>query len=283
MPESSEAMVPTRVSVIMPAYNAAPYIADAIASVLDQDHADLELLVVDNNSTDGTMAVVRTFTDARVRSFHQPVQGVSAARNMALEQMSGGMFCFLDADDVLPPGSLSARFRLLTADTAAHFADGPVEMMDVTLTNVLSVWRPTFRGVPYAPLLQLSDSCFCGITWMFRRIAGRTYRFDTRLSHAEDLLFMIGLAREGAYAYTEQTVLRYRRGHASAMRNLAGLHSGYRGLVQALAGFPDPPSPLELDALWRRARRIMWRSYLKQLQPWRALLAALERRPVATP
>ena len=283
------------ISVIMPAYNAEPYIAAAIASVLAQDHTDLELLVVDNNSTDGTVAVVQGFNDPRIRLLSQPVQGVSAARNRALEEMRGDFFCFLDADDDMPVQSLSARMAVFTRprpdglqspdgsgsgpDPRIHFVDGTVCRMDATMQRIQEVWRPTFTGVPYAPLLQLSPSCFVGSTWMIRRVAGRTYRFDERLTHAEDLLFFLGIARDGIYTYTPATILRYRRGHTSAMTDLRGVHKGYRGLMLAVQALPDPPDKATLNDLWRRLRRILWRSYLKSGQPIRSLRAYLEPRP----
>lgn len=267
------------ISVIMPAYNAERYIGNAIASVLAQDHRDLELLVVDNNSTDGTAAVVRSFNDERVHLLHQPRQGVSAARNRALEEMRGEFFCFMDADDAMPPGSISSRFRELMADPGVSFVDGTVQVTDAQMNTVVDEWRPTYRGVPYAPLLQLSSSCFFATTWLIRRVPGREYRFDERLTHAEDLLFLISIARDGRYTYTENPVLKYRKGHTSAMNDLGGLHRGYRGLVSAVPNLPDPPEQRVVDAMWQKIKRIMWRSYLKRAQPLNALKVRLEHRP----
>ena len=267
------------ISVIMPAYNAERHIVEAITSVLAQEHHDLELIVVDNNSRDGTVQLIEGFTDPRIQLMHQPVQGVSAARNMALARMRGDFFCFLDADDVLPPKSLSARHTLLLADPQLHFADGTVELTDVSMKHVLRTWKPTFTGVPYRPLLDLSPACFVGLTWMIRRMHGHAYAFDTRLTHAEDLCFLLSMARNGRYAYTTEVVLRYRRGHDSAMQNLDGLHDGYRGVLRALQEAPDPPDEGALAAMWNKVRNIMMRSYLKRGQPLRALKAMLERRP----
>ncbi len=267
------------ISVIMPAYNAERHIVEAITSVLHQDHQEFELIVVDNNSHDGTVRLIEAFSDPRIQLLHQPVQGVSAARNMGLARMRGDFFCFLDADDVLPPHSLSARHALLLADPQLHFADGTVELTDVTMQHVLRTWKPTFTGVPYGPLLDLSPSCFVGLTWMIRRIQGHAYTFDTRMTHAEDLCFLLSMARNGRYGYTNEVVLRYRRGHHSAMQNLAGLHDGYRGVIRALQEAPDAPDESALTAMWNKVRNIMMRSYLKRGQPLQALKAMLERRP----
>lgn len=271
------------ISVIMPVFNAERFVAEAVRSVLQQDHADLELLVVDNNCTDRTMEVVRSFTDPRLRILHQPEQGVSAARNMALEHMRGAFFCFLDPDDTMPQGSLSARLSVLKADERVFFADGTWEMMDAEMSSVRSTWTPSYSGPPYERLLELSTSCFCGNTWMVRRVPDRTYRFDRNLTHAEDLLFFLSIARDGLYAYTTAPVLRYRKGHGSAMNSLAGLHKGYRGLVRAVQAFPDPPTSGSITELWRRVQRIMARSYLKRGRLYQAFKAYIEPRPLPEP
>ncbi|MEO8068070.1 MAG: glycosyltransferase family 2 protein [Flavobacteriales bacterium] len=267
------------ISVIMPAYNAERYIANAVASVLAQDHTDIELLVVDNNSTDGTVGIIKGFNDPRVRLLHQPVQGVSAARNKALEMMRGEIFCFLDADDEMPQGSLQARYRVLLSDPKVSFADGTVEVMDANMQHSLETWRPVFVGIPYEQLVQLSPSCFFASTWMIRREPGRSYRFPEHMTHAEDLFFLLSISRDGWYSYTTSKVLRYRRGHASAMKDLVGLHQGYRDLVLGAAQLPDPPDDTVLDGMWHRVKRIMWRSYLKRGMAWRSFRAALENRP----
>ena len=271
------------ISVIMPAYNAERYIAGAIRSVLSQTHQDLELLVVDNNSTDGTVGIIKGFADPRLRLLHESEQGVSAARNKALAEMRGDIFCFLDADDLMPQNSIQARYRVLLTDPKVSFADGTVEVIDAASERIMETWRPVFVGIPYEQLLQLSPSCFFASTWMIRRRKDHLYRFDTRMSHAEDLLFLLTISRHGWYSYTTSTVLRYRRGHVSAMKDYTGLHNGYRALVSRVATFPDPPSEAVLDGMWDRVKHIMWRSYLKRGQAWRSFCAAIEPRPLPAP
>lgn len=263
-----------KVSVIMPAFNAQAWIKEAIRSVLDQDHRDLELIVVDNNSSDGTALIVASIEDPRIVLLHEPRQGVAAARNKALDRMSGDCFCFLDADDLMPQGSLSDRIGRLRSDRSIMFVDGIVQLMDARAERVLSTWRPAFEGMPYHELLSLSGRCFLGITWLVRRVEGCTYRFDERLTHAEDLLFLISIARGGNYTHVPVPVLKYRRGHPSAMSDLNGLQNGYAGLVRSLRDLDPPPDEQQLRTLWARVRRIMWRSFLKKRKPLRAIAAA---------
>ena len=79
----------SKVSVIMPAYNQSPYIAEAIRSVLNQTLDDWELIIVDDGSTDRTADVVSQFEDSRVKYIHQSNKGVSESRNVAVRASSG--------------------------------------------------------------------------------------------------------------------------------------------------------------------------------------------------
>lgn len=95
------------VSVVMPVFNRAHIVRDAIASVLSQTHQDFELLVVDDGSTDDTFRVVKGFSDSRIHCFrHGQNRGISAARNYGLREARGSLVSFLDSDDVWKPTKL---------------------------------------------------------------------------------------------------------------------------------------------------------------------------------
>src|SRR5262245_36702982 len=93
------------VSVITPAYNAASYLPETIASVLAQTHRDFELLIIDDGSTDDTLEVARRFAaaDARISVASVPNSGPAAARNAALRAARGEFIALLDSDDVIAP------------------------------------------------------------------------------------------------------------------------------------------------------------------------------------
>jgi len=93
--------------VIIPVYNRADFVAQAIESVLRQDYAPFELIVVDDGSTDETAAVVRSFPQTRY--LHQNNQGVSAARNAGIASCRGEFLTFLDSDDLWMPTKLSVQ------------------------------------------------------------------------------------------------------------------------------------------------------------------------------
>lgn len=111
-----EMPLPARVSIIMPCYNAARFIDEAIASVLAQTEASWELIVIDDGSTDGSAEIVRRFTDPRIRLITQANAGVSAARNAGLASSRGEFVAFLDADDRMRPDRLQLPLTILAGD-----------------------------------------------------------------------------------------------------------------------------------------------------------------------
>jgi glycosyltransferase involved in cell wall biosynthesis len=113
------------VSVIIPCYNYARFLPDAVASVLAQTFTDWELIVVDDGSTDATLMTARQLmarhSDRRIRVFRQPNSGPAAARNTGAKRATGTYLLFLDADDILAPPLLERTMAILRAQPAVGF------------------------------------------------------------------------------------------------------------------------------------------------------------------
>lgn len=262
------------VSIVMPAWNAEAYLQEAIDSVVAQSYPHWELLIVDDGSTDATQHIARAFRDSRVRYFRQQHAGVSAARNRALAESKGQYLSFLDADDTLPPRSLQARLDLFSASPALEFVDGAVVTKDAALDEVLAVKTHTFSGNPRRALVRLDERCFFGLSWMLKKVPGKQYRFDQRMTHSEDLMFYISISATGEYAATGEEVYCYRSRPDSAMGNLGGLADGYAQVYRAVRQLPDV-RPADRRYLWRRMTRIMVLSYLANRQPFTACATAV--------
>ena len=112
------------VSVIIPSYNAAAFLAEALGSVCAQTFADFEIIAVDDGSSDGSRAMLRGWPDARLRWSTQPHQGAAAARNAGVLLARARYVAFLDADDVWLPGKLAAQVAALEADPALMLVFG---------------------------------------------------------------------------------------------------------------------------------------------------------------
>src|SRR6185369_12072747 len=100
---------PHLVSVIIPAFNHGPFVADAIFSALGQTHKRIEVIVVDNASSDNTAEVLAAIKDPRVRSFKFSRHNIGAVRNFGAQQSLGEVLAFLDADDRWMPDKLERQ------------------------------------------------------------------------------------------------------------------------------------------------------------------------------
>lgn len=110
------------ISILMPAYNAEKFIAEAIGSVLDQDHQQWELLVLDDASTDSTRAVINSFSDPRIKPFqHETNRGYLLSCNELFELAEGEFVTFLDADDRCSKDRLTACLKAFRNDPQLGF------------------------------------------------------------------------------------------------------------------------------------------------------------------
>ena len=293
------ASVPPAISVIMPCLNSEQYIHDSIASALAQTERALELIVVDNGSTDETLSVVRAIGDPRIRVLRQPRRGVSAARNMGIDAAQGEFIAFLDSDDTWRPDCLSKLRDKLVAYPDAVLA----------YCGWQNVGLPGARGEPFVPpeyetpgkRLALFTDCRWPIHGaLARRKAIRGVAFDTTLSVGEDYLLWLEVATRGPIVRVPEVLAFYnfrQTGQATSNRAQAAL-----GLLRAqeryLALHPEFPVELGrarlrnimlsallargLDCYWKRdlrCARAIFRRVLQEhfgtLKNWKYLLPAL--------
>jgi CDP-glycerol glycerophosphotransferase len=134
------------VSVIVPVFQVEPYLEACLRSIAGQTLRDLEIVVVDDGSTDGSLAVAERFAegDARVRILRQPNRGLGNARNAGLAAAGGDLVAFVDSDDLLLPDSL-ARLRATLDRTGSDFATGMVHRFDEHGARPAPFLRNTFR------------------------------------------------------------------------------------------------------------------------------------------
>ncbi|MDH4232122.1 MAG: glycosyltransferase family 2 protein [Nitrospirota bacterium] len=118
-------MPPPLVSVIIPVYNGEKYLAEAVESVLAQIYRPLEIIVIDDGSSDRSADVVRGFSET-VRYYYQPNSGSGAARNAGVQKARGGFLAFLDADDLWVREKLSLQVPALEADPGMDMVFGHV-------------------------------------------------------------------------------------------------------------------------------------------------------------
>jgi glycosyltransferase involved in cell wall biosynthesis len=231
------------VSIIIPTYNCAAYLSDAIGSALLQSAVPMEVIVVDDGSTDSTPDVIRRF-EGKVTYMRQDNAGVSAARNAGLQRAAGDWVAFLDSDDRLPPGALqdllsSARGRedvIVYGDRYEIDENG--EQLGRYSSRDCTGYPPAgarghFGGAAFQP----------GSAIVPRKLAVEIGGFDIRFSTCADRHFWIRCGAVAEFIYSGTTVYEYRVRANSMSSNLAA-HA-----VESVA--------VRLDALdWCRQRGI---------------------------
>ncbi|OGO45949.1 MAG: hypothetical protein A2Z30_07850 [Chloroflexi bacterium RBG_16_64_43] len=243
---------PLAVSVVVPAYNAARFVGQAILSAQDQSLPPLEIIVVDDGSDDQTVAVVeREFP--QVRLLTQMHRGVSAARNRGWRAARGALIAFLDADDFFLPGKLAAQVRLLESNRRLGVAHSGWLIADEQ-GHVIRRVTPWV----YAPRLDL-------VTWLlwkpvllgamvFRREwLERIDGFAEDLPQAEDVDLVLRLACVGCRAaWARQATLVYRQhGEGTSHRGAEQVRSLSTVLDRL---FARPALPHSVRRLERKAR-----------------------------
>jgi glycosyltransferase involved in cell wall biosynthesis len=165
------------ISAIIPTYNAARYLPEAIASIRSQNYAPLEILVVDDGSTDGTRQLARGWPD--VRYVYQENQGVSAARNTGIALARGELLAFLDADDLWTPNHLQLLIKPLLEQPELRYVWG--------LPRIVRL-HERGDGSRTVELLEEQLPAFLVGSGLFRpAVFDEVGRFDPALRLSEDL------------------------------------------------------------------------------------------------
>lgn len=230
----------TLVSVIMPAFNAAPYIAAAIDSIRAQEVAETEVIVIDDGSYDETRALVEraTAADPRVRLVAAEHAGVSAARNRGLETARGDVIAFLDADDLWPPGRLARHLRYLAENRGCALCSGTILVFNE-------------EGEEPPPLRSVNLGAMTMRRALFRDHGG----FDPSLHFFEDLDLLLRLHDAGVPIHVEDPVaLLHRRHEGNMSRDIAASRQDMvrvlrTGLARRRKGpVPERPFPFTMPA-----------------------------------
>ena len=206
---------PRLVTVMMPAYNAAGFIGEAIDSVLAQSYADWELIVVNDGSTDATAGIVARYDDPRIRLITQPNGGESSARNTALDHARGEFLAYLDADDAYLPHHLAVTVGFLDANPGcdAVYTDGVhIDEHGRRLTTLQSRRRGPFRGRLHEELVRASDVFGPPMCVVMRRelVVRHGLRYDTRIVIGPDWDFFIRLGEHATFGYLDDQTGLYR-------------------------------------------------------------------------
>ena len=217
------------VSVIMPAYNAAAYIAEAIESVLHQTWQPVEVIVVDDGSTDETSGAARRYVPP-IRLFDQRHAGIGASRNRALKEARGEYLAMLDADDYWPPEKLERQMAVLASQPDVDFVFGAVSQF---VSPELSSDEEEGRRPSAACRPGLSSGTCLGRRTAFAHVG--SFRADLKVGECVD--WWARAAELGVRSVVLPEVMLYRRVHRNntVTRERAAQSDYVRVVREALA------------------------------------------------
>ena len=244
-------MTPNLISCIIPVFNGEQYLREAIDSIFNQTYRPLEVIVVDDGSTDGTPSLVASYRE-QVRYLRQANAGPGAARNLGLGVARGEFVAFLDADDLWHPEKLRRQMAQFAARAE----------LDLSLTHVQNFWIPELQEeatkwrdhrfmqpLPgYGPPMLLAKHA------VFDRVG----RFDPRLRIGEDTDWFLRAAEQKVVIEVLSDVLVYRRLHHA---NLTRIKKGRAEFTQIVKASLDRrrlkqaiPAPLNLPSWDQRPK-----------------------------
>jgi glycosyltransferase involved in cell wall biosynthesis len=208
-------MNPPLVSVVIPVYNGAKYLGAAIESVLAQSYQPIEIIIIDDGSTDDSLEVIRTF-GSRVYVISQPNAGVGRARNVGIGRARGEFVAFLDQDDWWMPEKVQKQVRLLTDNPQAGLAHTGVKHYDDVTGTFVGPLNPALRpeqitGNCYEKLL-LGNAIYNSSVMVRKKLLDQVGGFDLGISGntVQDYDLWIRLSRESPFAYLSEELLVFR-------------------------------------------------------------------------
>jgi glycosyltransferase involved in cell wall biosynthesis len=234
------------VSVVIPAYNSASTVGDSVQSALQQSVDDIEIIVVDDGSTDDTAGVVQQIPDNRVRLESRPNGGAAAARNTGIEAARGGYVALLDADDLWLPKKLELQLHVLQRRTEVRAVQSGAFFVDPNL-RVISERRcvPSVDALLETLRFQNMPNNMSTLV-IERRMFDSMGLFDTSLEILEEWDMAIKVARHCNLVSIEEPLSLYRVHPGNRSRNLQ-IHI-QPGLTVLDRLFADPTLPPHIRA-----------------------------------
>ena len=245
-------MASAEVSVIIPVRNGERYLPEAIASVRRQSIAPIEIVIVDDGSTDGTAAVAHTL-GSDIRLIRQPHSGVTISRNRAIRAARGALIAFLDCDDVWTDDKLATQVPILLEHPEIQIALGHIRRM----------WATPAADAPGGVRLTEPElALHLGAALIRRSTFERVDAFDESVSHAEDWDWFMRVREKGLVIVVHPEVMLLYRRHADNMSNnesesraaLVRLIHRSIGRRRSLGGGPGSLPDLPSLAQYLRAR-----------------------------
>lgn len=266
------------VSIVIPAFNSERWLAETLDSALAQTYRALEIVVVDDGSTDGTASVARRYADRGVRLVSQPNRGLSAARNAALPHLGGEFIQFLDADDLLSPDKIEAQVRVLEPATPGTLATCRWARFRLDPARAKFGASPLWRDFEPDEYLAASARLSAAIPvhgWLIpRRVVEAAGPFDESIRTTEDLEFFTrAVLRSAGVRFCPQGFALYRSFHQATLSRARDAVSA-ESLLRSAQAMERTWAELRPGPLGRRASANQFQRVAYALYPEHARLVA---------
>lgn len=214
------------VSIIVPVYNVAEFIDACLKSLISQSYDCTEIIVIDDGSTDSSLAICNTFkeTTPNLRIIHKSNGGVSSARNIGIENAKGDWITFVDGDDLINSSFIKNLMEPLKQSNIIDFVQaGCVSFDSITGESWLEQVYDPYMGDNKNDLLSKVRGLVFSKLFKRRLLIDNKIRFNENVRLGEDMLFTLEYLRYvNKYAFVSETGYMYRRHSGSATKNLKG-------------------------------------------------------------
>lgn len=228
------------ISVIIPTYNCAPYISEAIDSVLHQTCPDYEVIVIDDGSTDATRSIIENRYHT-VRYFYVENNGVASARNYGIAKAHGDLIAFLDADDIWLPEKLEKQKELFNKneELGMVFTENSYFNEHGIIADKLNKQDSLMRG-DIVRNIFLHSYVVTSTVMVRRSVFDTVGLFEEELSVAEDDNMWMRIGIKYGIALLDEPLVRYRKTTGSLSSNFSAVFIGVNKQVELLKSrYPD--------------------------------------------
>jgi len=226
------------ISVIIPVFNGEATIEETIISISNQTFKDIEIIIINDGSTDATLEIIENISDTRIKIFSYPNAGLSASRNRGISQAKGEYISFIDADDLWAPDKLESQWQALQKNPQAAIAYSWTDYIDESSKFIKSGRRIKINGDAFSKLLitnflENGSNPLIGKTAL-EKVGG----FDESLFAAEDIDMWLRLAANYEFICVEKPQILYRTSTTSMSTNLKRQEAATLEVIKRAFSYP---------------------------------------------
>lgn len=285
-----------QVSVIMPCFNHARFVAESVSCIMRQTHEDLELIITDDCSSDNSWEIIRALagSDRRIKPLrHEHNQGASKSRNDGLRAATGRLIGFCDADDLWEPDKLEFQLKQLeqNPDRDIAYCDSLIiDEQGLPTGQRFSDLYPPARGFEGRLFPELLVRNFINMqsVLMRKKCVERAGGFDEGIKWVEDWWYWVRLSRDHRFAYSERPLARYRvhSGNSNRVQKRGCCVNRFKVFRRILSEFPDLTPAAKASVLFqmgvelcglekhRVGRGVLWSAVVMSLTDLRAFVSS---------